>query len=153
MFVQQIINEILLRARCHTDKHREYSYLKGSHGPCLRQFYYNLQQKKTTFTSFIFFTFKTNMSMLQYFKWEMFFIIHTHTHRVEKKVREDNFCKNTFSILRVNQYTQSSNTCRNEKIYNWIFYLILHDLKNKYVSPKSLQEVKSVKGSVSQIII
>lgn len=81
------------------------------------------------------------------------FLLYIHTHKVEKKVREDNFCKNTFSILRVNQYTQPSNTCRNEKIYNWIFYSILHDLKNKYVSPKSLQEVKSVKGSVSQIII
>ena len=79
LFVQQIINEILLRAGCYIDKHREYSYLKGSLGACLRQFYYNLQQKKTTFTSFICFTFKTNLPMLQYFKLEGFFIIHIHT--------------------------------------------------------------------------
>lgn len=129
----------------------ENTYLKGSHGPCLRQFYYNLQQKKTTFTSFIFFTFKTNVPMLQYFKLEVFFIIHTHTEQGER-LEKTSFLR-IHSAFSVNQYMQSSNTCRNEKIYNWIFYLILHDLKNKHVSPKSSQEVKSVKSSVSQIII
>lgn len=84
--------------------------------------------------------------MLQYFKLEMFFIIHIYTGG--ERVRDDKLCKNdTFSIPRVNHFysyhKQSSHSCWNEKKkkYSWIlhFYLTekLHDWKIKYVPQKS----------------
>lgn len=83
--------------------------------------------------------------MLQYFKLEMFFIIHIYTGG--ERVRDDKLCKNdTFSIPRVNHFysyhKQSSHSCwKKKKKYSWIlhFYLTekLHDWKIKYVPQKS----------------